>query len=217
MEIRVIDTGGITALALMEGSEDWYWGTDYTGGDLYEAEELFRSGHPIRGNRLVLVRFPEGRVYEPVPAQEGCYFGNAVFEDGRIHLLWVDFSREEIGILRCGDEPREAEMVASLSLKAVRDCYNLMLHGSPLTLCRQGHENRFQVLWPEEGDFPVSPRESLDHREGDVLLFSEWREDPEYRESQVLRRYPTGKVLERLDGTLLTLPHGQHWLLKNPE
>ena len=46
--IKEIKTGGISYLAPLDGSEDWYWGTDFTSGDLYEAEELWRDGHRIR-------------------------------------------------------------------------------------------------------------------------------------------------------------------------
>ena len=61
--MKRIITNGITNLEPLTGSNEWYWGADYASGDLYEAEELFRSGHPIRKNRLVLVHRPEGTVY----------------------------------------------------------------------------------------------------------------------------------------------------------
>ena len=44
--MKRIITNGITDLELLAGSSEWYWGTDYASGDLYEAEEVFRSGHP---------------------------------------------------------------------------------------------------------------------------------------------------------------------------
>ena len=43
---KKVDTQGITYLELLSGSREWYWGTDYIHGDLYEAEELFRDGYP---------------------------------------------------------------------------------------------------------------------------------------------------------------------------
>ena len=46
--MKRIITNGITDLEPLAGSSEWYWGADYASGDLYEAEELFRSGHPIR-------------------------------------------------------------------------------------------------------------------------------------------------------------------------
>ena len=53
--MKKIDTQGITYIETLEGSKDWYWGTDYTSGDLYEAEELFKQGHPINQNRLLFI------------------------------------------------------------------------------------------------------------------------------------------------------------------
>ena len=59
--MKRIITNGITNLEPLPGSGEWYWGTDYTNGDLHEAEDTFRSGHPIRKNRLLLVHRPEGK------------------------------------------------------------------------------------------------------------------------------------------------------------
>ena len=51
-----IDLHGITNMELVRGGTDeWYWATDYIHGDLYEAEELFRMGHPVQSNRLYLI------------------------------------------------------------------------------------------------------------------------------------------------------------------
>lgn len=54
--MKRIITNGITNLEPLPGSSEWYWGTDYASGDLHEAEDTFRSCHPIRKNRLLLVR-----------------------------------------------------------------------------------------------------------------------------------------------------------------
>ena len=52
--MKAIDIHGMTNMELVRGETDeWYWATDYIHGDLYEAEELFRHGHPVRSNRLV--------------------------------------------------------------------------------------------------------------------------------------------------------------------
>ena len=45
--MKRIETQGIYCIEPLDGSREWYWGMDYTGGDLYEAEELFRQGHPV--------------------------------------------------------------------------------------------------------------------------------------------------------------------------
>ena len=48
------------------GTSEWYWATDYIHGDLYEAEELFRQKNSVQSNRLYLIHYPDGMVYEPV-------------------------------------------------------------------------------------------------------------------------------------------------------
>jgi len=211
MDYQRIDAGGIGCLTRMDGT-DWQWGSDYTSGDLYEAEELFRDGHPIRKSRLVFLRWPEPRLYEPIRAKDGQYFGTPCFWAGSVYILLVDFPQKEIRIYRCAADMESAEVHVCLPLDAVPDCYNLMLHAAPLTLTRQGHENTFQVVWPEQCSFPIENTESFDSREGDRLVFSKWYEDPDYREEVVVRKYPTGEVLERADGTLMTMPDGQKWL-----
>ena len=92
--MKRIITNGITDLEPLAGSSEWYWGADYASGDLYEAGELFRSGHPIKKNRLVLVRCPEGTVYEPVCTKPGQYLGRPAYHDGQVVLLLVDFPLE---------------------------------------------------------------------------------------------------------------------------
>ena len=211
MEYTRIDSHGISYLEKLDGT-DWQWGMDYTCGDLFEAEQLFQDEQEIRQNRLVFVRYPEPRLYEPLKAWEGQYFGKPCFDGGRIYFLLVDFQQKEILIYRCASDMESATVQVRLPLGMVPDCYNLMLHGSPLTLTRQGHENVLQVVWPDKGSFPIDPAESLDCRDGDQLIFSQWHEDPEYREEVVVRKYPDGEVLERMDGTLMTMPDGRKWL-----
>ena len=48
-----IATHGITYIEPLDGSCEWYWGSDYTHGDLYEAEEAYHDRHPVNCNRLV--------------------------------------------------------------------------------------------------------------------------------------------------------------------
>ena len=209
--VRRIPTGGIGYLAPLEGSGEWYWGTDCTSGDLYEAEELWRDGHPITRNRLILVHLPEGRVAEPVRAKAGQYFGRPAW-DGAPVLLLADFPAGEIRLLRYDDADGRVTPLAVLPRTAVPDCYNLMPHTSPLMLTRQT-AGRFQILWPERADFAIHPAETFCFREGDELWFSRWYEDPDYREEAVVRRFPDGEVLRQVRGSLLTLPDGRRWLL----
>ena len=41
--MKRIQTNGVTDLNELNNSGGWYWGTDDTGGDLYDAEERFRG------------------------------------------------------------------------------------------------------------------------------------------------------------------------------
>ena len=211
--MKRIVTNGITNLEPLTGSRDWYWGADYASGDLYEAEELFHSGRPIRSNRLVLVRCPEGTVYEPICAKPGQYLGRPVYHDGQVVLLLVDFPEGEIRILTFREADGTTEPLAVLPLSIVTDCYNLMLEASPLLLTRSAHDNKFQILWPERRDFAVEDHEYFAFLEGNKLYTSVWYEDPDYREEVLVRDYETGEVLERIPGNLYVMPDGQNWLL----
>ena len=211
--MKRIVTNGITDLEPLAGSSQWYWGADYASGDLYEAEELFRSGHPIRKNRLVLVHRPEGTVYEPVRTESGQYLGRPVYHSGQVILLLVDFPKGEIRILIFRETDGTTEPLAVLPLSAVEDCYNLMLEASPLMLTRSAHDNQFQILWPERRDFAIEDHEIFEFLEGNRLYTSVWYEDPDYREEVLVRDFDTGEVLERIPGSLRSMPDGQNWLL----
>ena len=54
--MKTIETNGITYLSLVPGATgDWYYGMDQESGDLYEAEEQFKNGFPVKGRKLCLV------------------------------------------------------------------------------------------------------------------------------------------------------------------
>ena len=211
--MKRIITNGITDLEPLAGSSEWYWGADYASGDLYEAEELFRSGHPIDKNRLVLVRCPEGTVYEPVRTKSGQYLGRPVYHDGREVLLMVDFPKEEIRILTFYEATEITELLVVLPLSIVADCYNLMLEASPLMLTRSAHDNQFQIIWPKRRDFAIEDHEIFGFLERSRLYTSVWHEDPDYREEVLVRDYDSREVLERIPGSLRFMPDGQNWLL----
>ena len=211
--MKRIVTNGIINLEPLEGSGEWYWGADYAGNDLYEAEELFRSGHTINKNRLVLIHRLEGTVYDPVCTQPGQYLGKPVYHNGQIVLLLVDFPKEEIRILIFHEAEGTTEPLEVLPLSIVADCYNLMLEASPLMLTRSAHDNKFQILWPERRDFAIEDHEIFEFLEGNRLYTSVWYEDPDYREELLVRDYDTGELLERIPGNFRRMPDGQKWLL----
>ena len=128
-------------------------------------------------------------------------------------LLLVDFPKGEIRILIFRETDGTTEPLAVLPLSAVEDCYNLMLEASPLMLTRSAHDNQFQIIWPERRDFAIEDHEFFEFLEGNRLYTSVWYEDPDYREELLVRDYNTGKLLERIPGSLRSMPDGQNWLL----
>lgn len=212
--IKELDTGGIGYLQAFAGTSGWYWASDYASGDLYEAEELFRDGHPIDRNRLLLVSYPEGRVEEPIKAEAGQYFGRPAYFEGRIVLPLADFRQRTLRLPAFDCESGSLSELAVIDLSEVRDCYNLLLHTSPLMLSRQGGEGSFQIVWPERAEFAIGPHESFDFREGDRLYFARWYEDPDYREEVVVRRFPDGEIVDCFPGVIQTMPEGERWHLR---
>ena len=211
--MRTIHLQGITNMELVRGGTDeWCWSTDFIHGDLYEAEELFRMGHPVQSNRLYLIHYPDGTVYEPVPAVVGQYLGYPVYDNGTVALLVVNFPEGIIRIVRF--QPGETSEIAQIPLSAVKDCYNLILHTDPLSLTRSPGDCTFEIVWPEQVRFPIEERETLNFRDGDKLYFSAWYEDPDYREETVVRSLRDGTILDRFPGDIRIMPNGEKWFLK---
>ena len=210
--VKRIPTGGIGYLHPLTGSPDWYWGMDHTHGDLYEAEELWQTGRPIRQNRLILVRRETGEVLEPIRAKPGQYFGQPGFADGRPLLLLADFPAGEIRLLACSAEADTVEPIVTLPRSAVKNCYNLMPHLSPLCLTRQTAD-AFEIVWPERVSFPIAPQETFCFRDGERLYFERWYEDPDYR-TEVVVRDLDGNILDQRPGAAQQMPDGQLWTLE---
>jgi len=211
--MKTLDLQGVTNMELVRGGTDeWYWSTDYIHGDLYEAEELFHMGHTVQSNRLYLIHYPDGAVYEPVPAIAGQYLGYPMNDNGSVALLAVNFPEGIIRILRF--QPGELSEVAQIPLSAVKDSYNLILHTAPLTLTRTPGDGTFEIVWPEQIRFPIGERETLNFRDGDKLYFTVWYEDPDYREETVVRSAQDGTVLDRFPGDIRIMPNGEKWNIK---
>ena len=213
--MRIIDIYGMTNMELVRGGTDeWYWATDYIHGDLYEAEELFRQGHRVRSNRLYLIHYPDGTVYEPVPPVDGQYLGYPVYDNDYVVLLVVNFAESMIHILRFLPQQEKTQEVARLSLSTVGDCYNLILYTSPLSLTRQSNDGTLEIIWPEKVSFAIDDRETFNFREGDKLYFNIWYEDPDYREETLVRSLRDGTILERFPGDIRIMPNRERWLIK---
>ncbi len=212
--MKKISTNGIYFLEKFIGTEKWYFGMEYTDGDLYEAEELYNDKHKIDKNRLILVSYPDGKVYEPIIPDKWQYFGRPFFYDGKIIILLIDFSLHEIYIKEFDDKTETVKTIVTLPLSITKDCYNLMLKGSPLMLTRQGSDDTFQIFWPDKADFEITGRESFSHRDGKKLYFETWHEeDVEYYEEIIVRDIKTGEILEKIPGSIMDLPNGEKWIL----
>lgn len=213
--MKAIGIHGMTNMELVRGgTNEWYWATDYIHGDLYEAEELFRQGHSVRSNRLYLIHYPDGAVYEPVKPTDGQYLGTPVYDGSSVVLLVVSFNESVIRILRFLHQPEAVQEMAQLPLAAVKNCYNLLLHTSPLSLTRQPNDGTFEIIWPEQVCFAIDDRETLNFRDRDKLYFNIWYEDPDYREETLVRSVQDGTILESLSGDVRIMPNGERWLIK---
>ena len=216
--MKEVNTQGITYIEPLVGCNEWYWGMDYTHGDLYEAEELFRDGHPVSQNKLLFVHDPDGTVVQPVVAQESQYLGRPIYYDGRIAILMVDFPAGQIIVMQFDGSleyilERHVIERTDIPLSTVKDCCNLMLKTAPLMVTRQGSEDTFQIIWPEQVSFEIGERESFWVRREDKLYFSAWCEEPEYREEIIVRKLETGEIIDRFPGSNMTMPDGRLWVL----
>ena len=212
--MKVIETNGITNLEQFDTSQEWYWGTNYTSGDLYEAEEIYNSGKRFEPNRLIFVHYPDGTVFEPIGAKENQYFGRPACIEGVIYILLVKFDEKVIQLFQCSDDMRDISVKTEIPLNEVKDCYNLGIDGNPVMITRQGYKEDFQVIWPEQVAFEIGRRECFICREADKLFFSEWSEDTDYREWVNIRDYASGNLLEKIDGTVFSLPNNEHWIIR---
>ena len=212
--MKVIETNGITYLENFNTCTEWYWGTDYACGDLYEAEEVFLAGKRFESNRLIFVHYPDGKVFEPIKPKENQYFGRPAYIDGQIYFLLVNFDEKLIRVFQSSHDMEESVVILEIPLSKVKDCYNLSIDGWPLMITRQGVDNHFQIIWPEQADFEIGERESFFGRKDGKLFFTEWHEEPiEYEEVNV-REYPTGNLIEKISGMATSMPDGQIWILR---
>ena len=143
---------------------------------------------------------------------EGQYIGCPIYDNGAVALLAVNFQEGMIRILRF--QAGETQEVEQLPLSAVRNCYNLMLHTNPLSLTRQPGDHIFELVWPEQLQFEIGERETLNFRDGDKLYFTVWYEDPDYWEETVVRSLYDGKILDRFSDDIRIMPNGEKWLIR---
>ena len=214
MEFKTLYTGNISYLEAVEGSSRWLWGSDFTSGDLYEAEELYTDHHRIRRNRLIFVNCEETKVYEPICAKDGQYFGMPVFEDGKLMILLADFPANEVRIISFDPREDSLETEAVISRKDFRDCYNLRLQRDPLLLTRSSGD-AFEIIWPYRKSYVFSATETFCFMREGKMYTSRWYEDPDYREETLIRDSEDGHLIETIPASLLMCEGGEWMILRH--
>lgn len=213
--MKSINTRGVTYLERLEGTEKWYWGSDYIHGDLYEAEEIFNNCGKIKSNNLLFVSYPEGNVIEPIKPHDGQYFGTPIYCDKSIIILLVDFNEKLIKIKQYEEINSEVTNIASIPLNEIKNCHNLILITYPLMLTRQSHEDNIEIIYPNKRQFKIEDNEDLYFRKDNYLYFSQWfeNEDIEYGKRTIIRDFNTGEIVKKKDSSLMIMPDGQVWYL----
>ncbi len=213
--MNIIKIEGISGLypEQIEGTSEWYYCKEGKNCfcDLYEAEEIVKSGKEFSGMTCHLIHYPEGTVYSPFKLQENRYIEGPVWDNGKLYFLSVDFTIQRIQIYSYLLNEEIIELIKELPLGIVKDCYNLMLKVSPITLTRDENEGILEVVWPNNREIQVGPTETLLFRDEDDLYLSEWHENPEYNENVIVRDLKTGKIKEKQPGYLCRLPDGVYW------
>lgn len=199
----------------IEGTADWYYCKEGKDSmcDLYEAEEIAKSGSPFSGMNCHLLHYPEGTLHSPFERKENVYVEAPVWDEGMLYFLVVDFSTKDMRIYSYAPDREFLEQLACLPLDTVKDCYNLMLKVSPVMLCRDGNEGLLEIIWPEKKTFQMEEGEAFLFRDEDTMYFSQWEEAPDYREYVISKDFASGRQKDRTPGYLQRLPGGVYWQL----
>ena len=200
----------------IEGTFEWFYCRESNDNfcDLYEAEEIVKSGQKYSGSVCHLIHYPEGKVYSPFKQKENVYIERPVWDKGAFYFLKVDFSVLKMQIYSYFPNSQRLEIVKELPLELVEDCYNLMLKVSPLMLTRAGKNKSYEIIWPENKIIEIGDTETLLFRDGKDLYFTAWWEDPKYHESISVRDVNTGEVKESYPGYLCRMPNGVYWRIQ---
>jgi hypothetical protein len=213
--MNIIKIEGVTECypEQIEGTSDWYYCKESKDifCDLYEAEEIIKSGGKFSGMNCHLIHFPDGLVHSPFELRENLYIDSPVWDNDKLFFLSVNFCEKLIHINCYFPEEKRLDLIKVFPLEIVEDCYNLMLKTSPIMLCRDANKGVLEIIWPENKKIAIGKTESLLFCNGEDLYFSEWYEDPEYHENVIVRNLNTGKVKEKFNGYLRRLPNGVYW------
>lgn len=203
-----------TDLIQFKGTAEWYYSLSFMEGDLYEAEDNFKQGYPVKGRDLFAVHYPDGEAYQLVEATANQYCGDPKYIDGRICFLLVDFAESTIHIKAFDAENKNVSTIDTIPLGEVKDCYNLAVDGSPLMVTRSGAYEPFEIIWPKKKTYEITDNEYFFHQTDGKMYFSKWVEDPTYRDIMIVRDKETGEIIETLNGDIHQMPNGEFWLVE---
>lgn len=198
-------------LGMTGGTTEWYIGLYFPGEtcDLYEAEQIINGGGRFEGNQIYFLHYPDSAVYTPFEIKENVYYEDPLWDNGRFGILAVDFTEKKI-ILYTYVPGEKPEILVALPLSEVKDCNNLKLEISPWTIGRQS-DNTYEMIWPVKKIFPKGDNEGILYRNGSVLYFYRWVEEPKYQEFIVTIDIETGEEIEVEKGSLYRMPDGTLW------
>ncbi|QQK08414.1 hypothetical protein [Miniphocaeibacter halophilus] len=153
------------------------------------------------------------------------YIENPVWDGEIFWILRVDFSNRLIEIWKYFPKENKLEKETVLFLSEIRDCYNLKIQLSPITLYRQDG-GILDIIWPEKKIIEIEDSESFYYRANEDLYFTKWIEEPyfynsseevilkyHYYEEVVIRELKTGNIKEKFKGTIERMPNGTFWLV----
>lgn len=219
--MKKINTKGITYLSLINGTDKWYWGYDYSLGDLCEAENEYYKTKKIESNRIIFVNAKDGNVKEPIIGKTNQYFGDGpVYFDNMIYFIQVDFNEKTILIYEFNPENDEIKIKKSIELNKKNGEGYLYLHKSPLILVNNTFKGIFKVIWPEEFEFKIGEQEVFYEKIGEKMYFSQEVENENngealgYFEEIIIREYKTGKILGKQIGSIFPTINGELWILE---
>ncbi|MBR0136876.1 MAG: hypothetical protein IJM15_00485, partial [Erysipelotrichaceae bacterium] len=178
--------------------------------DLYDGQQLFSSGNRLEGSRLFLIHYPDGRIIQPIEKKDNVLLTLPIIIDDLFVFLKADFNDSTVSICSFSLITEKLRIIETFGFEQIGSFYNLLLRGTPLLLYRQ-QNNTFRAFWPVQSEFETEPSESLNFRDGDLLYFTSWVEDPEYREFTVVRDIHAGNIIEKMDGDIRIMPNGEKW------
>lgn len=202
-------------LNYIDGSEGWHC-IAAPNADIYEAEEIFKDDGVFGGNSVKLVNFSKDEEHILFEKRENLCIGEPIWDGKAFYFITVDFDENAVRIYRYFTESRKKEKISCIELSSIKDCYNLRLALSPLTLVRGNFDgsNMTEVIWPKKTEFKTEDRESFDFRDGDLFYFSKWYEDPDYHEEVIVKDFK-GNIVERFPGSIHYLKDGSKCILED--